>query len=54
MISEVEGTELTNRLIGYLKAKDIAFDSLRPYLPFYPDKIYKNMFEVGLLDGVAT
>ena len=53
-ISEVEGTELTNRLIGYLKAKDIAFDSLRPYLPFYPDKIYKNMFEVGLLDGVAT
>lgn len=53
-ISEIEGMELTNRLIGYLKAKDIAFDSLRPYLPFYPDKIYKNMFEVGLLDGVAT
>ena len=53
-VSEIEGLELTDRLISYLKAKDITFDSLRPYLPYYPDKIYKNMFEVGLLNGVAT
>ena len=53
-VSEIEGLELTDRLISYLKAKDITFDSLRLYLPYYPDKIYKNMFEVGLLNGVAT
>ena len=53
-VSEIEGMELTERLVNYLKAKNIAFDSLRPYLSYYPDKIYKNMFEVGLLNGVAT
>lgn len=53
-ISEVEGLELTDRLVNYLKAKNIEFDSLRPFLSFYPDKIYKNMYEVGLLNGVVT
>lgn len=53
-ISEVEGTELTERLINYLKAKDIKFDALGSYLQYYPERIYKNMYEVGLLNGVAT
>lgn len=53
-ISEIEGTELTDRLLSYLRAKGMQFDSLRPYIPFYPDKIYKNMYEVGLLNGVAS
>ena len=53
-ISEVEGTELTERLTNYLKAKDIKFDALGTYLQYYPERIYKNMYEVGLLNGVAT
>lgn len=53
-ISEVEGTELTERLISYLKAKKIKFEVLESYLQYYPERIYKNMYEVGLLNGVAT
>ena len=53
-ISEVEGSELTNRLLGYMKKKGIGFDSMRPYLKYYPERIYRNMYEVGLLDGVST
>ena len=53
-ISEVEGEELTNRLIGYMKKKSIGFESMRPYLPYYPERIYKNMYEVGLLNGVSA
>lgn len=53
-ISEVEGYELNERLLNYLKKKEIKFDVLKPYLAYYPDKIYKNMYEVGLLNGVAT
>ena len=48
-LSEVEGTELTERLTNYLKAKDIKFDALGSYLQYYPERIYKNMYEVGLL-----
>lgn len=53
-ISELEGVELTDRLVGYMKSKKIGFDTLRQYLPYYPERIYKNMYEVGLLHGVST
>ena len=53
-ISELEGNELNERLLNYLKIKGIKFDVLKPYLAYYPEKIYKNMYEVGLLNGVAT
>ena len=51
-ISEVDGEELTNRLISYMKKKSIGFESIRQFLPYYPERIYKNMYEVGLLNGV--
>ena len=53
-ISELDGDELTNRLTGYMKANGLGFDTLQKYLPYYPDRIYRNMYEVGLLNGVAT
>ena len=53
-ISELSGTELTDRLLGYMKANDMGFETIKPYLPYYPDRIYRNMYEVGLLNGVAT
>ena len=30
------------------------FESMRPFLPYYPERIYKNMYEVGLLNGVSA
>ena len=51
-ISEIDGEELTNRLISYMKKKSIGFESMRTFLPYYPERIYKNMYEVGLLNGV--
>lgn len=53
-ISEVDGEELTDRLIGYMKKKSIGFESMRQFLPYYPERIYKNMYEVGLLNGVSA
>ena len=37
-----------------MKAKGIGFESLKPYLPNYLDKIYRNMYEVGLLNGISV
>ena len=48
-VSELDGTELTERLIAYMKANEIGFDTIKPYLSYYPDRIYRNMYEVGLL-----
>ena len=53
-IAEIDGTELTDRLIGYMKANDLRFDILKQYFPYYPDRLYRNMYEVGLLNGVVA
>ncbi len=52
-ISELDGEELTDRLLDYMRKKKIRFEMLEPYLPYYPERIYKNMYEVGLLKGVS-
>ena len=53
-ISEVDGSELRDRLTNYMKVNGLSFDTLQKYFPYYPDRIYKNMYEVGLLNGVVT
>lgn len=53
-ISEVDGIELKKRLINYMKERGIGFESIREFLPYYPERIYKNMYEVGLLNGVSA
>ena len=53
-ISELDGMELTERLKGYMRANGLNFEMLQQYFPYYPDRIYRNMYEVGLLNGVVT
>ena len=53
-IAEIDGEELKMRLISYMKKKNIGFDSMKPFLPYYPDRIYKNMYEVGFLNGISS
>lgn len=53
-ISEVDGDELTNRLISYMKKKGIVFENMKSFLSYYPERIYKNMYEVGLLNGISA
>ncbi len=53
-IAELEGKKLTDRLLEYMRKKELSFNTLQQYFQYYPDKIYKNMYEVGLLNGVAT
>lgn len=52
--AEVEGEELQSCLCRYLEANAIRFVDLQKYLSYYPDKIYRNMFETGLLYGIPS
>ena len=49
-ISELNDEDLGNRLFEYLSKKRISVDKIRQYLPNYPERIYKNMYKVGLLN----
>lgn len=52
--SEVEGNGLKKRVMEIMKKMDITFSALEPYLSYYPEKIYKNMYETGVLEGVSA
>ena len=44
-ISEVE--ELNSKLLEYMKKKQIKFDDMKPYLLYYPERIYKKYVRGG-------
>ena len=54
MVSELEGKRLTERLLAYMRACSLYFDDLEPFLSLYPDKLFRNLYEGGLLDGVSA
>lgn len=49
--AELDGSERLRRVTEYMKAYAIRFCDLSRYLPYYPDRIYRNMYEMGLLKG---
>lgn len=53
-ISELDIYDLKIRISDYMKTKEIAFSQIERYLSYYPERIYKNMYEVGLLSGLSS
>lgn len=52
--SEVTRERQKERLLAYMKAINLKFSDMEPYLKYYPDKIYKNLYETGLLNGISA
>ena len=52
--SEIEGEQLQKHLLRYMQAINLKFSMLEPYLSYYPDRIYKKMYETGLLYGISS
>lgn len=52
--AEITGQELQKCLCTYLEANSIRFADLEKYLRYYPDKIYRNLFETRLLYGIPS
>ena len=37
-----------------VRSVDELFKEIEKYLDYYPDKIYKNMYKVGILNGISA
>ena len=48
-LSELKGLSLNNKLRDYIQKANLEFKEIKKYLDYYPDKIYKNMYKVGIL-----
>lgn len=54
LYSEIGGDDLKKVVLSYMKNSRITFEALAPLLDCYPEKIYKNMYEAGILNAVST
>jgi len=52
--SEETGLILQEKLQIYMQKANIRFEDLALYLDYYPERIYKNLYKVGLLNGIFT
>ena len=51
--SEITGAELTGKLKKYVQSVKLDFSVVMEYLPFYPDKVYRNIYEGGLMSELV-
>ena len=51
--SEKSGDELKMKLREYINKKNIDFNIVKVYLPLFPDKIYKNLYNGGLMNELV-
>lgn len=54
LYSELEGNELNIKIKTYMRKSGLQFQQLEQYLPLYPDKIFRNMYKVGVLNGFSA
>ena len=47
--SEIKGKELSKKLVKYVKTAGVDFSIVKKYLRLYPDKVYRNIYQVGLM-----
>jgi len=53
-LAETTGEELKRQLLNYMKDNGIEFSELEKYLSYYPDRIYRNLFETRLMYGISS
>ena len=46
---EITGEELLEKLRKYIDQVKLDFDQVKKYLPLYPDRVYKIIYQVGLM-----
>ena len=47
--AEITGEGLKKKLREYVESVALNFDEVKKYLRFYPDKVYRNIYQGGLM-----
>lgn len=54
VFTEVSDSETKEIIRSYMKKANINFSAIEPYLQFYPDKVYRNLYQTGVLHGISA
>ena len=47
--SELSGEPLKKKLVEFIKELNVDFEKVKMYLSYFPDKVYRNIYEGGLM-----
>lgn len=47
--SELSGESLKKKLVEFIKELNVDFEKVKMYLSYFPDKVYRNIYEGGLM-----
>lgn len=47
--AEINRIQLQNRLHKYMNNEKLTISDIKPYFSYYPDKLYKNLIETGVI-----
>ena len=50
---EIEKDEMSKVVLSYIEKFKISKDDFDKYLQFYPEKIYKSIYEAGVVNAFA-
>ncbi len=53
-VSDLPPAEAEEKVRAYIEKKNIIFSDVEPYLQYYPERIWKNLYRCGLLTGRIT
>lgn len=51
--SELSGKDLQRKLREFVKLLDVDFDKVREYISLFPDRVYKNIYQGGLMSELV-
>ena len=51
--SELSGEEYKKKLKKYVETNKVDFDQVKKFLPLYPDRAYRNLYEGGLMNELV-
>mgnify|MGYP002627247113 CR=1 FL=1 len=51
--SEVTGDEMKSKLKKYTDSVQLDFSTVKKYLPLYPDRVYRNLYEGGMMNELV-
>ncbi len=47
--SEISGDELKRKIRRFIEINKVDYEVVKRYLPFFPDKVYRNLYETGVM-----
>lgn len=51
--SEVSGDEFTSKLKSFVVTVGVDFGQVKKYLPLFPDRVYRNIYQGGLMNELV-